>query len=261
MPCYPLASISDSQRGGSDRGEQPDDAYANLQPTCTGERSRCAGGACAVWPRQSGIGGGFLPRQVHHADRRLQFGWWLRHLRPRHRAALLEAHGGQSQGRRQQHAGRGKSRLGELSLQCRSKGRHRDRDLRARACDGAADRLRQGSIRSHETDVARQRFERVERLRGLGEIEREDVRGHVEDGSRRRRRGLGLRSRHLCDARAQSSRRQDEAGDGLSGRQRHDARDRARRDRRAVRLVLGIDPRDAAAMDRRSPTSCACSCR
>ena len=95
-----------------------------------------------------------------HARRR------LRPLRPAGRAPPRQAHSGQAEHRRAEHAGRRQHARGAASLFDRAQGRHRARDLRPPDGHHAAAQSG-GAIRRHQVHLARQRDQRSLHLRHL----------------------------------------------------------------------------------------------
>ena len=124
--------------------------------------------SCSQHPRRPERRG-VLHRQDHHTLDRLHAGRRLRSLRPAGRAPSRQAHSGQAQHRRAEHAGRRQHAGGAASLFDRTQGRHRARDLRRQM--GITPLLNPAAkYDGTQVHLARQRHQRGLALRHLEHI-------------------------------------------------------------------------------------------
>ena len=127
-----------------------------------------------------------------------------------------------------EHAGRGFAESRELHLQCRAQGRHRDRDLRARASDGEAAGPHRGpGLRRDEIHLDRQHHGRTQRLRLLASVRGPHLGGYEVQAVQARRFGPAHRPRYLLQRAAQPVPPAGPTDQRLSRRRRRRSRDAA----------------------------------
>ena len=133
-------------------------------------------------------GGGVLQGPHHFADRRLQRGQRLRHLRAAARTFHRQAHPRPAGGRRAEHAGRGQHQGGDVSARCRAERRQRHRHHRTQRSARASPRRR--AIRRPQLHLARQHRQQFEPVRHLARDTDPDLAGRADQAIRAGRRRL-----------------------------------------------------------------------